>query len=401
MSRLLAFLAVLVILFFTSSLNAGWIGIAIRDDVSEAGAVRGLNVVNVNRDSPAARAGLLAGDVILSVNGKPVGSTVEFVKIIWETPPGEPVEMRIQRKGATLTVKPVASKPPEDIAAYQQGVENLQKGHNEEAISEFTKALKRSPDMADAYFQRARAYEKQEKFDLVIADYTEVIQLEPRSLTAYINRGFAYKNMNLYDQAIQDFSKAAEMKPDVAPTFMARASIYFLKGSYDDAIADCTRAIALLPTMDVAYHNRAAAYEAKGMKQEAKADYERAADAYVQNGLDIAKKGDLDDALSKFDSAIKLNTKYSPAAYYNRGVVYEKKGESLKAVNDYSEAIRLKPDYAEAYLRRGYVFAQKLEDYEKARQDWDRASSLDREGKIGKAARENVDRLGAAEEVRK
>jgi len=146
--------------------------------------------------------------------------------------------------------------------------------------------------------------------------------------------------------------------------------------------------------MDIAYRMRADAYAAKGMKQEAQADYERAAAAYIESGLEFARKGNLEGALRRFDSAIQLKTRHSSKAFYNRGVVYEKKGEHVRAVNDYSEAIRLNPSYAEAYLRRGYVFAQKLGDYGNARKDWEKAASLDAQGTIGVAARDNLEKLG-------
>ncbi len=394
MPRFAACLVSMIILVLASPLNAGWIGITIKDDVPAEGAPRGVRVTDADRDSPGARAGLQAGDVILSANGVPTPSTRDFVKIVQETPPGKTIEMRVLRMGTALTVSPIAAEPPADMADYQRGLDNLKKGRNDQSVTDFTKALERNPKNAGAYFNRANAYDKLGKFDLAIADYTKVIELEPRPLMAYVNRGYAYRNMKLYDQAIRDFSKAIEMEPKMAPIYESRASVYVLKGLYDEAIADCTQAIGLLTRMDTAYHTRANAYAAKGMKKEAAADYERAAKAYIDKGLEMAKAGQLDDAIKRFDAAIRLNTKHSPSAYYHRGVAWEKKGESLKAVNDYSEAVRLKPDYAEAYLRRGYVFAQKLGDYDKARQDWEKASSLDPGGETGKTAKQNLDKLG-------
>ena len=190
------------------------------------------------------------------------------------------------------------------------------------------------------------------------------------------------------------------MEPKMAPIYADRGRVYFLKGLYDQAISDCSKALELLPTMDIAYHIRADSYNAKGMKQEAMADYERAAAAYIEKGLEIAKSGKYDDAIRRFNSSIKLSTKHSSSAYYHRGVAFEKKGDHLKAINDYSEAIRLNPQFAEAYLRRGYVFAQKLGDYENAKKDWEKALGLDPKGKIGQAARESIRNLSTMEKGR-
>jgi len=386
-------LAILLTVLLVLPANAGWIGITVQNYASEEGTVRGIKVVKTGKDSPSARAGLEAGDVILSANGIPVRSVQDFVKTVREVPVGKPIEMRVLRGGTILSLAPIVSEPPRSIADYERGLENFQKGLYDQAITDFTKALGVDPSMADSHLYRARAYEKKEKYDQAIADYTRVIQLDPRPLTSYINRGYIYQKMKLYDQAIKDFSKAIEMEPKMAPLYADRARVYFLKGLYDQAIADCSKALELLPTMDIAYHMRADSYNRKGMKREEMADVERAAQVSIENGLEMARKGDLDGAFRKFDSATKLPTKHSSSAYYNRGVVYDKKGDSLKAINDFSEAIRLNSRYAEAYLRRGYVFAQKLKDYQNAKNDWEKAAALDPNGVIGKSARQNIEVL--------
>jgi len=373
--------------------GAAWLGITIQDDVTAEGIRRGVKVIDAGKDSPGSRAGIRAGDVIVSANGTPVGTTQDFVRIIRETPSGKPVEIKVMREGAVVSVTPVLSEPPAGIADLQRGLENLQKGRYEQAIADFTKALERLPGSIEAYAGRARALEKLKRHDQALADYSKLIEINPRSPAAYVSRGHVYLDLKRYDEALQDFSKAIELKPDIAASHVARCNVYLQKGLHDRAIADCSRAVELAPGMDIGYLFRAQAYAAKGMKQEAAADFERAARAYIDNGLAAARAGRYDEALTRFNYASRLESKHRPEAYCNRGVVYEKKGENLKAVNDYSEAVRLRPDYAEAYLRRGYVFAQKLGDYSKAKQDWEKAAALDPQGKTGEAARKSLEAL--------
>jgi len=388
--RLIFFMQML----FAFPVQAGWIGVRVQDSRADDGTVRGVAVVDAGVDTPAARAGLQAGDVIISVKGIPVASTLDFVRIVREAPAGEPMEMRVVKEGETVVLAPVAAVPPRGIADLQRGIDNLEKGRHEQAVRDFTNIIESDHTNANAYFYRARAHQQLGRCDRAVADFSKCIELNPKALTAFINRGRCYDRMNLFEQAVSDFTKAIGMEPKMAPLYVERGNSYLRKGLIDKAIEDCTKAVELLPKMDIAYRMRADAYAAKGMKQEALADYERAAAAYIESGLESARKGNLEGALRRFDSAIQLKTRHSSKAFYNRGVVYEKKGEHVRALNDYTEAIRLNPSYAEAYLRRGYVFAQNLRDYGNARKDWEKAKSLDPSGEFGRRAAENLGKLG-------
>lgn len=67
----------------------------------------GAVVTEVEDDSPAAKAGLKADDVILAFDGERVRSTAQLRRMVQETPPGRTVAVKISRAGAvqTLNVK--------------------------------------------------------------------------------------------------------------------------------------------------------------------------------------------------------------------------------------------------------------------------------------------------------
>jgi len=58
-----------------------------------------LYVANVWRDTPAARAGMQAGDVVLAVNGKPMGNEYDVYRVIFNHSVGETVNFLIAREG--------------------------------------------------------------------------------------------------------------------------------------------------------------------------------------------------------------------------------------------------------------------------------------------------------------
>ena len=87
-----------------AALTAGQLGLALRepgaDERRAAGVERGMMVEGVT--GPAARAGIVAGDVLLSINGQPVQS-VEQVRGILRSKPGS-VALLVERQGERIFV---------------------------------------------------------------------------------------------------------------------------------------------------------------------------------------------------------------------------------------------------------------------------------------------------------
>ncbi len=85
--------------------DAGWLGIEIAEvtpeKVKEFKLPRpeGVIVSEVLPDGPSAKAGLQAKDVILEYDGQPVEGTVQFRRLVRETPPGRSVPVEVVRNG--------------------------------------------------------------------------------------------------------------------------------------------------------------------------------------------------------------------------------------------------------------------------------------------------------------
>lgn len=66
--------------------------------------VRGVEVKSVDESSPAAKAGLKEGDVVLEYNGQRIEGTEQFVRLVHETPVDRQVRLSVWRNGALESV---------------------------------------------------------------------------------------------------------------------------------------------------------------------------------------------------------------------------------------------------------------------------------------------------------
>jgi serine protease Do len=64
----------------------------------------GALIAGLTEDGPAGKAGMLAGDVVLEFNGKPVEGMRALPRLVADTPPGEKVDVVVLREGKRVTL---------------------------------------------------------------------------------------------------------------------------------------------------------------------------------------------------------------------------------------------------------------------------------------------------------
>jgi len=73
----------------------------------------GVLVTSVEADSPAAKAGLAAGDVVLRFDGKAIEDASDLREAVNAAEGGKEVTLSIQREGRAMDVKATLAKPEE------------------------------------------------------------------------------------------------------------------------------------------------------------------------------------------------------------------------------------------------------------------------------------------------
>ena len=181
----------------TGRVARGYLGVMIQDltsDLAETFGLedtRGILVSDIEPESAAAEAGVQQGDVIVKLNGRPVGRTGEFRNTVSSNPPGTELQLTIIRDGEEIEIAVVTGALPGDLAQVPDAVNEIyeQLGMT---VSELT------PELA-------------ERFNYAADSGVIVTEIEPRGLAAQggIRPGTLVTSVNLQSVASMDaFMKA-------------------------------------------------------------------------------------------------------------------------------------------------------------------------------------------------
>jgi serine protease Do len=79
---------------------------------------RGVEVTCVDADSPADKAGLKPGDVVLEYNGERVEGGEQFIRLVRETPPGRAAKMTVWRNNSNQTLTASIGQRQPNVLAF-------------------------------------------------------------------------------------------------------------------------------------------------------------------------------------------------------------------------------------------------------------------------------------------
>ena len=100
------------------SVTRGWVGVAVQEMTPELaesfklGDVRGVLISEVVRGSPADQAGIKAGDVLTSVDNKPLTDSNAMLETVSGLPPGKVVVLKLLRNQREVVVQVKVGKRP-------------------------------------------------------------------------------------------------------------------------------------------------------------------------------------------------------------------------------------------------------------------------------------------------
>jgi tetratricopeptide (TPR) repeat protein len=274
--------------------------------------------------------------------------------------------------------KALRINPADAEALAGRGLAYLFQDEDARALSDLSEAIRLKDDNPLAFGHRAVVYLNTGRLEQAIADCSRALELNPDYAEAYLHRGIALAETGAIEQAVDDLSTAARLDPDSAIAHLELGRNRLKLGNSQAAVDDLSRALALAPLRAEAYRLRARALLRVNRHEDVVIDCAAALkleprhpEAHNLRGEAFRNLGHLDKALAEFNTALRLDPKYA-RAYANRGVAYMNQGYPDKALADLDRALKYNPRDAYAYLQRGKVLqyrgkvSQAIAEYTKA-----------------------------------
>lgn len=256
------------------------------------------------------------------------------------------------------------------------------------AISDYTAAIKETPEDVDMYNARGQIYYEHRDYDKSDADYQKIISLEQGNTLGYLGMGRNLKVQKKYSEALAKYNDAIKLDQNNAQAYALRAENYLGLKKYNEASDDIVTSLGLdnggyafsllsdagieakeqlvaklkvKSDVDVAQADRWLYYA--GVVCESNEDYHQAVAFYKKtfekSSSDVAadrtaecyeELGDYQNALHYINKAVELDSTDSRYLYEKANIELES-GQIDNAIATSSKCIQKSPDCYSYYLR--------------------------------------------------
>ena len=140
---------------------------------------------------------------------------------------------------------------PEANRLAREGAEALKSNDFDKAVDLLRKASnldhKYTSDLAIAYERRGYALAKNQQFQDAVQDYTEAIKIKSDEPRLYEERAYAEMKIYAYDKALADYDELIKLKPKEVRYYNFRAYIYEAKEDPKNSMTETENALKVDP----------------------------------------------------------------------------------------------------------------------------------------------------------
>jgi tetratricopeptide (TPR) repeat protein len=228
---------------------------------------------------------------------------------------------------------------------------------HEEAIYQYSEAIKIRPDFAEAHNHLGNVYKIQGKSDEAIVHYKEALRIKPDYAQAHYNLGHLLAGQGKIAAAIQQYHAALKIKPEYPEVHYQLGFALMNQGKLDEAVGHYLKALNQRPSDAKIVNQLGYVLVKKGKIREAMILFSRAvqiepdfARAHYNLALTLLNQGRLDQAVEHYAIASQIEPE-NANTHFSLGLVYLKQGMLDEAIVHFQETLRLKPGHVESHKK--------------------------------------------------
>ena len=202
----------------SGNVRRGWIGVRVQPQLTEANPVgnvpNGILISSVSEDSPAAKAGILAGDIILALNEQDMDSAQIFSRLVSESPINDKITLKLWHNGQIKNRLVNVQAMPEETGTPEIVV-------NPESLTLV-------PVAPAAEKEQPQAVPSEQSLGEIL---NEAVKTEPQTAPRTADEPQRQVQTNSESALPKKTDSIADIAPDIAPADVNEKATYTIPGS--------------------------------------------------------------------------------------------------------------------------------------------------------------------------
>ena len=226
---------------------------------------------------------------------------------------------------------------------------HLAKGHHEQSLATFTRALQAFPECARLHIRRAEVLGQLKRYQEAVEACQRALQLDGTYAAAYVEKSEHLAHLERYAEALEAIEQAIALNPDSDDSYRQKAEVLAGLRRDDEALAAYDRAIDLDPDYFSSYREKAEFLACIHRDEDALATYDQFIDhhplifeGYQWKLYFLSKRKRYTDGLATCEHCLKHNP-HQVQAHERKGRMLSSLHRYEEALLSYEEAIRLQP----------------------------------------------------------
>lgn len=267
-------------------------------------------------------------------------------------------------------------KPREQASTKQRPSDTLQA-----RLDSLNERIKKEPDNADLYAERAQVKQKQGRLDVAIDDIERALRIDSTRSELHRIKGELHFQKQEVKPSLEHYRKAVALNGENTDALIGLGDLFLATRDHQSAIDYANEALKVDEHLTRPYIIKGLVHQRTGDTTKAISSLQTAVEldpeshsGFLQLGYLMAAQ-DRDIAIDYYNTASRLEPR-DPRPLYNKGIYLQRHGRPDRAIETYKELIDIDSGYVDAYYNIAFIHLEHKEAYRKGIEWFDKVLEL-------------------------